>query len=110
MHALRLDQADAAAGVAERQQLLAHHLQALRGTIRLRQFLRKQHRQPEAAEQFFIPVSEAALLSAFTSKRLVFRPAVMTDPAGRARMEKAADQMVKNGMLEKPIGPDLYAN
>ena len=55
-------------------------------------------------------VSEAALLSAFTSKRLVFRPAAMTEPAGRAKMEKAAEYMVKNGMLEKPVGPDFYAS
>jgi NitT/TauT family transport system substrate-binding protein len=55
-------------------------------------------------------VSEAALLSAFTSKRLVFRPAAMSDPAGRARMEKAVDYMVKHGMLQKPVGPDFYAS
>jgi NitT/TauT family transport system substrate-binding protein len=55
-------------------------------------------------------VSEAALLSAFTSKRLVFRPAAMSDPAGRARMEKAVDYMVKHGMLPKAVGPDFYAS
>ena len=54
-------------------------------------------------------VSEAALLSAFTSKRLVFRPAAMTDPVGRAKMEKAADYMVKNGMLPKAVDAGFYA-
>ena len=54
-------------------------------------------------------VSEAALLSAFTSKRLVFRPAAMTDPVGRAKMEKAAEYMVKNGMLPKAVDAGFYA-
>lgn len=55
-------------------------------------------------------VSEAVLLSAFASKCLAFRPASMTDPIGRAKLEKAADYLVKiNGMLGKPVGPDFYA-
>lgn len=54
-------------------------------------------------------VSEKALLSAFTSKRLVFRPSSMSDPKGRERLLKASDYMVKNGMLEKAVGPDFLA-
>jgi hypothetical protein len=55
-------------------------------------------------------VSEAALLSAFTSKRLVFRPASMTDPVGREKLMKAAEYMTKNGMLEKTVPAGFIAS
>jgi NitT/TauT family transport system substrate-binding protein len=54
-------------------------------------------------------VSEAALMNAFSSKRLLFKPASMTDPKGREALLKAADYMTKNGMLEKAVGPDFLA-
>jgi NitT/TauT family transport system substrate-binding protein len=55
-------------------------------------------------------VSEAALLSAFTSKRLVFRPAAMTDPVGREKLVKAAEYMTKNGMLDKAVPAGFIAS
>jgi NitT/TauT family transport system substrate-binding protein len=54
-------------------------------------------------------VSEAALMDAFTSKRLSFRPMSMADPKGREALLKAADYLVKNGVLEKPITADFLA-
>jgi NitT/TauT family transport system substrate-binding protein len=54
-------------------------------------------------------VSQAALLAAFTSKRLVFKPIAMDNPAGREALLKAADYLAKNGVLEKPVGPDFLA-
>jgi NitT/TauT family transport system substrate-binding protein len=54
-------------------------------------------------------VSQAALLAAFTSKRLVFRPLAMDNPAGRDALLKAADYLAKNGVLEKTVGPDFLA-
>ena len=55
-------------------------------------------------------VSEAALLSAFTSKRLVFRPAAMSDAVGREKLVKAAEYMTKNGMLEKTVPAGFIAS
>jgi NitT/TauT family transport system substrate-binding protein len=54
-------------------------------------------------------VSQAALLAAFTSKRLVFKPIAMDNPAGREALLKAADYLAKNGVLEKAVGPDFLA-
>jgi NitT/TauT family transport system substrate-binding protein len=54
-------------------------------------------------------VSQAALLAAFTSKRLVFKPTAMDTPAGREALLKAADYLAKNGVLEKTVGPDFLA-
>jgi NitT/TauT family transport system substrate-binding protein len=54
-------------------------------------------------------VSQAALLAAFTSKRLVFKPTSMDNPAGREALLKAADYLAKNGVLEKPVGPEFLA-
>jgi len=52
MRALRLDQADPAAGVAERDQLLAQHLDADRRAVGLGQLARQRDRLPEAPEIF----------------------------------------------------------
>lgn len=54
-------------------------------------------------------VSEAALMNAFSTKRLLFKPMSMSDPKGREALLKAADYLAKNGMLEKPVGPDFLA-
>ena len=54
-------------------------------------------------------VSEKALVSAFSSKRLQFKPMSMSDPKGRAALLKAADYLVKNKVLEKPVGEDFLA-
>ena len=54
-------------------------------------------------------VSEAALMNAFSSKRLTFKPMSMTDPKGREALLKAADYLAKNGVLEKPVGADFLA-
>ncbi|MGZ3410898.1 MAG: ABC transporter substrate-binding protein [Xanthobacteraceae bacterium] len=54
-------------------------------------------------------VSQAALLSAFTSKRLVFKPMSMDNPAGREALLKAAEYLAKNGVLEKAVGSDFLA-
>jgi NitT/TauT family transport system substrate-binding protein len=54
-------------------------------------------------------VSEAALMNAFSSKRLVFKPLAMTNPKGREALLKAADYLTKNGVLEKPVGADFLA-
>ena len=68
---------------------------------------------PEEAEKLSaakMKVSEAALLSAFTSKRLVFRPAAMSDAVGREKLVKAAEYMTKNGMLEKTVPAGFIAS
>ena len=52
MRAELVDQADAALGVAEGDQLLAHQLDPHRRAVRLGQFRRQQERRPIAAQQF----------------------------------------------------------
>lgn len=54
-------------------------------------------------------VSEAALKSAFTSKRLVFRPLSMKDAKGAETLLKSADYLVKNKVFDKPIARDFLA-
>ncbi len=54
-------------------------------------------------------VSEAALMNAFSSKRLVFKPLAMTDPKGREALLKAADYLTRNGVLKKPLNADFLA-
>jgi NitT/TauT family transport system substrate-binding protein len=54
-------------------------------------------------------VSEAALMSAFSTKRLNFKPLAMSDPKGREALLKASDYLAKNGVLEKPVGADFLA-
>ncbi len=54
-------------------------------------------------------VSEAALMSAFSTKRLNFKPLAMSDPKGREALLKASDYLAKNGVLEKAVGPDFLA-
>jgi hypothetical protein len=39
----------------------------------------------------------------------VFKPTAMDNPAGRKALLKAADYLAKNGVLEKPVGPDFLA-
>jgi ABC-type nitrate/sulfonate/bicarbonate transport system substrate-binding protein len=55
-------------------------------------------------------VSEKALVNAFASKRLQFKPRSMSDPKGRAALLKAADYLVKNKVLEKPVGEDFLSS
>jgi len=55
-------------------------------------------------------VSEKALMNAFTSKRLLFKPTTMADPKAREALLKAAAYLVKNGVLQKPVGADFLAS
>ena len=52
VRAILIDDADHAARVAEGEQFLAHDDDLLRRAVGLRQFLRQQHGNPEAAQQF----------------------------------------------------------
>ena len=54
-------------------------------------------------------VSEAALKTAFTSKRLTFEAASMQSARGKDTVMKAADYLAKNGVLEKPVPADFLA-
>lgn len=54
-------------------------------------------------------VSEAALMNAFSTKRLVFKPMSMDNPKGREALLKAADYLAKAGVLPKTVGADFLA-
>jgi NitT/TauT family transport system substrate-binding protein len=54
-------------------------------------------------------VEPAVLKTAFTSKRLSFKPVAMQDKAGRENVLKAAEYLVKNGLLKQPIEDSFFA-
>src|SRR5215212_6331414 len=88
-----VDHADHAATVAEGEQLFAHHDDLFRRPIRVRQFLGKQHRQPESAQQFTHPGSRTAFGQEFVvlrtehcwSSGLLLLPELGAAQAGRQR-------------------------